>query len=33
MLRQHFGRDTLGNYFSVTHGGKLAAGAKIAVPA
>jgi len=31
MLRQHFGRDTLGTYFSVTRGGKLAQGAKIAV--
>jgi hypothetical protein len=33
MLRQHFGRDTLGTYFSVTRGGKLAAGAEIVVPA
>lgn len=33
MLRQHFGRDALGTYFSVTRGGKLAAGAEITVPA
>jgi uncharacterized protein len=33
LLRQHFGRDTLGNYFSVTHGGKLAPGAEFAVQA
>jgi uncharacterized protein len=33
LLRQHFGRDTFGTYFSVTRGGRLAPGAKIGVPA
>jgi uncharacterized protein YcbX len=30
-LRQHFGRDTLGTYFSVTRGGLVAPGSEIAV--
>ena len=31
LLRRHFGRDTLGNYVSVTRGGRIAPGSEIAV--
>lgn len=33
MLRRHFGRDTLGTYFSVTRGGRIAPGLAVAAQA
>jgi hypothetical protein len=32
MLRQHFGRDTMGNYFSIERGGRVARGDAVAFP-